>query len=117
MAAADGERGRFARHGVGSVAHGQDDPVGGDAAVAAAGHDERVSGDQRFVEMTAENGADRGSSEAADGPRPLARPIDPWDVPAGLLLVVQRRARTLPVATAGFVDQLAKTFAERFECV
>lgn len=51
------------------------------------------------------------------GTRLVSRPIDERDVPAGLLLMGQRRGRTLPVAAARFVDQLAQAFADRFDCV
>ena len=51
------------------------------------------------------------------GTRLASRPIDERDVPAGLLLMGQRRGRTLPVAAARFCDQLAQAFAGRFDCV
>jgi len=57
-----------------------------------------------------------GVPEAEAGTRLASRPIDERDVPAGLLLMGQRRGRTLPVAAARFVDQLARAFAARFEC-
>lgn len=45
------------------------------------------------------------------------RPIDPKDLPPGLLHLAQLRGRTLPVAAARFADRLANTFASDFECV
>lgn len=51
------------------------------------------------------------------GARRASRPIDERDVPAGLLLMGQRRGRMLPVAAARFCDPLAQAFAARFDCV
>lgn len=44
----------------------------------------------------------------------VTRPIDPRDVPGGLIYFGQLRGRTLPVAVAKFADQIAKTLASRF---
>jgi DNA-binding transcriptional LysR family regulator len=44
------------------------------------------------------------------------RPVDPRDLPPGLLHLAQLRGRTLPVAAARFADQLAGTFAAEYEC-
>jgi len=46
----------------------------------------------------------------------LARPLDPRDAPIGLVYMGQLRGRSLPIAPARFADQLARAFAERFEC-
>lgn len=46
---------------------------------------------------------------------PMAvRPVDPRDVPSGLLYMGQLRGRTLPVAAARFADQVAKVLQTRF---
>ena len=45
------------------------------------------------------------------------RPVDPRDLPPGLLHLAQLRGRTLSVAAARFADQLAGAFVEAFECV
>ncbi len=45
-----------------------------------------------------------------------ARPIDPRDAPVGLVYMGQLRGRSLPIAPARFADQLARAFAERYEC-
>jgi DNA-binding transcriptional LysR family regulator len=39
----------------------------------------------------------------------VVRPIDPRDIPPGLLLIGQLRGRTLPVATAKFAQQIANS--------
>ena len=44
----------------------------------------------------------------------VTRPIDPRDVPGGLVYFGQLRGRTLPVAVAKFADQLSRTLASRF---
>lgn len=45
-----------------------------------------------------------------------ARPIDERDAPVGLVQMGQLRGRALPIAPARFADQLARAFAERYEC-
>jgi hypothetical protein len=45
----------------------------------------------------------------------VVRPIDPRDVPGGLIYVGQLRGRTLPVAVARFADQITKALQLRFE--
>lgn len=45
-----------------------------------------------------------------------ARPIDQRDAPIGLVYMGQLRGRSLPIAPARFADQLARAFAERYEC-
>lgn len=46
-----------------------------------------------------------------------SRPIDPRDLPSGVLLLGQLRGRTLPVAAARFADQLSRALLERFDSV
>jgi len=43
------------------------------------------------------------------------RPMDPRDVPAGVLVLGQLRSRVLPVASARFADQLVTAFEEAYE--
>lgn len=45
----------------------------------------------------------------------VSRPVDPRDIPPGLLHLGQLRDRTLPVAAARFADRLAGTFVKDFE--
>jgi len=45
----------------------------------------------------------------------VTRPIDPRDVPGGLIYVGQLRGRTLPVAVARFADQITKALQMRFD--
>jgi DNA-binding transcriptional LysR family regulator len=45
----------------------------------------------------------------------VSRPVDPRDMPPGLLALSQRRGRTLPVAAAKFADRLAAALSARFE--
>ena len=45
-----------------------------------------------------------------------AREIDARDAPVGLVYMGQLRGRSLPIAPARFVDQLARAFAARYEC-
>lgn len=52
-------------------------------------------------------------AEGADGL--VSRPLDLRDVPEGVLVMGQLRGRALPVASARFMDQLARTLAARFE--
>ena len=50
-----------------------------------------------------------------DEPGPLvARPLDPYGVPDGLLYIGQLRGRTLPVAVAHFADQLVQVLQARY---
>lgn len=42
-------------------------------------------------------------------------PVDPRDVPNGLIYMGQLRGRTLPVAAARFADSLSKDLVERYE--
>ena len=43
-------------------------------------------------------------------------PVDKRDIPPGLLHLTQLKGRTLPVASARFVDQLINAFVKNFEC-
>jgi len=52
---------------------------------------------------------------AATGPL-VSRPVDPRDLPDGILYMGQLRGRSLPVAAARFADQLATVLSERYEC-
>ncbi len=45
----------------------------------------------------------------------VSRPLDRRDVPEGALVACQLRGRTLPVASARFLDQLARDLSARFE--
>ena len=51
-----------------------------------------------------------------DFARGLCRPVDARDAPVGLVYMGQLRGRALPIAPARFADQLARAFAERYEC-
>lgn len=58
-----------------------------------------------------------GLPPAQDRDGIVHRPVDPRDLPPGLLHLAQLRGRTLPVAAARFADQLASAFVEAYECV
>jgi len=45
----------------------------------------------------------------------VSRPLDPRDVPAGVLYIGQLRDRTLPVAAARFADQLSTSLAQQYD--
>ena len=45
----------------------------------------------------------------------ISRPLDPRDVPAGMLYVGQLKGRTLPVAAARFADQLSASLAQQYD--
>ncbi len=45
------------------------------------------------------------------------KPINPEDLPPGLLHLTQLKGRTLPVAAARFVDQLVSAFVKNYDCV
>ncbi|MBU4529596.1 MAG: LysR family transcriptional regulator [Hoeflea sp.] len=47
-------------------------------------------------------------------PGVITRPVDSRDVPAGLIYLGQLRGRSLPVATARFVDQIVKVMEQRY---
>jgi DNA-binding transcriptional LysR family regulator len=48
------------------------------------------------------------------GDRIVSRPLDPRDVPHGVLSVLQLRGRALPVAAARFMDQIVRALEARF---
>jgi hypothetical protein len=48
------------------------------------------------------------------GDRIVSRPLDERDVPHGVLSVLQLRGRTLPVASARFMDQIVRALEARF---
>ena len=53
---------------------------------------------------------------APDAPSPIVhRPLDPRDVPAGVLVLGQLRSRVLPVASARFADQLVNSLRRAYE--
>lgn len=58
-----------------------------------------------------------GLPPEAEGHGITSRPIVSRDVPAGLLHLGQLRGRALPVAAARFVDQLASSIVENYDCV
>ena len=44
----------------------------------------------------------------------VARPVDPSDVPAGILHVGQLKGRVLPVAAAKFLDTITSELSNRY---
>lgn len=55
-----------------------------------------------------------GLPELSAMPGMVSLPLDPRDVPAGLVYMGQLRGRTLPVAAARFADQVAKVLQARY---
>ena len=58
-----------------------------------------------------------GISAGRRGSDDVSRPIDPRDVPPGMLYLGQLRGRTLPVAANRFAEQLASALTAMFEDV
>ncbi len=56
-----------------------------------------------------------GIPRACARPDLASPPVDPRDMPPGLLFMGQLRGRVLPVAAARFADRLAATFASEFD--
>jgi DNA-binding transcriptional LysR family regulator len=56
-----------------------------------------------------------GISAGKKGSDDVSRPIDPRDVPPGVLYLGQLRGRTLPVAASRFAEQIAIALANKFE--